>query len=92
MSDQQRLRPAFAYDQSDQSLCWSFEYSMTAKLLTEHHLEFLRLKGGCTGSPPRGGGGGGNLIFSTYISSVSTIHPQKYEEFQAPKIYENLKI
>ena len=23
---------------------------MTAKLLTEHHLEFLRLKGGCTGS------------------------------------------
>ena len=23
---------------------------MTIKLLTEHHLEFLRLKGGCTGS------------------------------------------
>ena len=23
---------------------------MTVKLLTEHHLEFLRLKGGCTGS------------------------------------------
>ena len=22
---------------------------MTAKLLTEHHLEFLSLKGGCTG-------------------------------------------
>ena len=22
---------------------------MTVKLLTEHHLEFLRLKGGCTG-------------------------------------------
>ena len=24
---------------------------MTVKLLTEHHLEFLSLKGGCTGSP-----------------------------------------
>ena len=23
---------------------------MTVKLLTEHHLEFLNLKGGCTGS------------------------------------------
>ena len=28
----------------------SLEYSMTVKLLTEHHLEFLRLKGGYTGS------------------------------------------
>ena len=26
------------------------EYSMTVKLPTEHHLEFLGLKGGCTGS------------------------------------------
>ena len=26
------------------------EYSMTVKLQTEHHLVFLRLKGGCTGS------------------------------------------
>ena len=26
------------------------EYSITVKLLTEHHLEFLSLKGGCTGS------------------------------------------
>ena len=26
------------------------EYSMTSKLLTEQHLEFLSLKGGCTGS------------------------------------------
>ena len=24
---------------------------MSNKLLTEHHLEFVRLKGGCTGSP-----------------------------------------
>ena len=24
---------------------------MIVKLLTEHHLEFLSLKGGCTGSP-----------------------------------------
>ena len=26
------------------------EYSMTVKLLTGYHLEFLSLKGGCTGS------------------------------------------
>ena len=31
-------------------LCLSLEYSMSVKLLTEHHLEFLSLKGGCTGS------------------------------------------
>ena len=36
--------------QSDQSLCWSLEYYMTVKLLTEHNLEFLSLTGGCTGS------------------------------------------
>ena len=35
---------------SDQSLCKSFKYSMTVKLLTEHYLEFLSLKGGCTAS------------------------------------------
>ena len=33
-----------------QSVCKSLEYSMSVKLLTEHHLEFLSLKGGCTGS------------------------------------------
>ena len=50
MCDQQRLRPACAYAQSDQSLCLSLEYSMNIKLVTEHHLEFLILTGGCTGS------------------------------------------
>ena len=50
MCDQQSLRSACAYAQSDQSLCWSFEYYKTIKLLTEHHLEFLRFKGGRTGS------------------------------------------
>ena len=52
MCDQQSLRSACAYAQSDQSLCLSLEYaySMTIKLLTEHHLEFLSLNGGCTGS------------------------------------------
>ena len=45
-----KLRPACAYAQSDQSLCLSLEYSMTVKLLTEHDLELLSLKGGCTGS------------------------------------------
>ena len=33
--------------QTDQSLCLSIEYSVIVKLLTEHHLEFLSLKGGC---------------------------------------------
>ena len=50
MCDQQSFRSACAYAQSDQSLCWSLKYSMTVKLLTEHHLEFLSLKEGCTGS------------------------------------------
>ena len=50
MCDQQSLRSACAYAQSDQSFCLSLEYSLSVKLLTEHHLEFLSLKGGCTGS------------------------------------------
>ena len=50
MCDQQSLRSACAYAQSDQNLCLSLECSMSVKLLTEHHLEFLRLKEGCTGS------------------------------------------
>ena len=37
--------------QFDQSLCCSPEFSMTLKLLIEQRLEFLSLKGGCTGSP-----------------------------------------
>ena len=50
MCNQQRLRPACAYAQSDQSLCLSLEYSMTRRLLPIHHLKSLSLKGGCTGS------------------------------------------
>ena len=50
MCDQQRLRPACAYAQTDQSLCLSLEYSMTVELLTEHCLEFRSLTGGYTGS------------------------------------------
>ena len=50
MCNQQSLRSACAYAQSDQSLCSSLEYSMIVKLLTEYHLEFLSLKGNCTGS------------------------------------------
>ena len=45
MCDQQSLRSACAYAQSDQSLCLSLDYFVTVKLLTEHHLEFLSLKG-----------------------------------------------
>ena len=45
-----RLRvSACAYAQSDQSLGTSLKYCMSVKLLTEHHLEFLSLKGGRTG-------------------------------------------
>ena len=51
MWDQQRLRPACAYTQSDQSLCKLLEESMTVKLVTKQHLEFPSLKRGCTGSP-----------------------------------------
>ena len=49
MCDLQSLRSACAYAQSDQSLCSSLEYSMTAKLLTKHQSEFLCLTGGYTG-------------------------------------------
>ena len=48
--NQQSLRSACAYTLSDQSLCYSLEYSMTVKLLTKHRLEFLSLKEGSTGS------------------------------------------
>ena len=50
MCDQQRLRPACAYAQSDQSLCYLLEYSTIVKQLTEHHLEFLCLNVSCRGS------------------------------------------
>ena len=50
MCDQQSLRSACAYAQYDESLCMSLEYSMCVKLLTEPYLEFLNLKGDCTGS------------------------------------------
>ena len=33
----QRLRPAYAYVQSDQSLCLLLEYSVSVRLLNEHH-------------------------------------------------------
>ena len=50
MCDQQSLRSVCAYAQSDQSLCKSLDYVLSIKLLTEHHLEFLSLTGGCKGS------------------------------------------
>ena len=49
MWDQQSLRSACTYAQSDQSLCLSLVYYMTVRLLTDHHLEVQSLKGGCTG-------------------------------------------
>ena len=41
----ENLRSSCAYAQSDQSLCSSLKYSMSVKLLIEHLLEFLSLKG-----------------------------------------------
>ena len=49
MCDQQRLKHACTYTQTDQNLCISLEYLMSVKLVTEDNLEFLSLKGGCTG-------------------------------------------
>ena len=43
MCDQQSLRSACTYAQSYQILCLLLEYSMSVKLLIEHHLEFLSL-------------------------------------------------
>ena len=48
MCDQQSLRSDCAYAQSDQSLCYSLEYSFTVELLTKQQLEFLSSTGGCT--------------------------------------------
>ena len=47
------VRPAKAQislriPQSNQTFCSLLEYFMGVKLLTEHHLVFLSLKGGCT--------------------------------------------
>ena len=50
MCDQQQLRSACTYAQSDQSLSYSLEYSMSVKLLTEHNLEFQSLKAGSSES------------------------------------------
>ena len=41
--------PTIAYVRPE-CLCKSIQYSVSVKLLTEQHLQFLRLKGGCTGS------------------------------------------
>ena len=49
MCNQQRLRTACAYAQSDQSISLLLEYSLTVKLLTEQYLEFLSLTGDCRG-------------------------------------------
>ena len=43
------LRPACGYAQSDQSFAKSLDCSTTVKLLSDQHLEFLSLKGGCIG-------------------------------------------
>ena len=42
MCDQQTLKSACAYVQSDQSLYKLLDYYMIVKLLTKQHLEFLR--------------------------------------------------
>ena len=39
-----------SYQPAHTRLCKSHKYSMNVNLLTEHHLKFLSLKGGCTDS------------------------------------------
>ena len=41
---------AHAYAQSGQTFFLPLKYTLSVTLLTEHNLEFLNLKGGCTGS------------------------------------------
>ena len=48
---------------------------MTVKLLIEHHLEFLRLKGGCTGSSEST-----NVKMSNCWNSHVTAHVIHYGE------------
>ena len=50
MCYQQSLRSACPYGQVWSEPLLVDKYSMTVKLLTKHHLEFLSLKGSCTGS------------------------------------------
>ena len=40
-------KPHCSHAQSDLRLCESLEYSMSVKLLTKYHLEFLGLQDGC---------------------------------------------
>ena len=77
MCDQQGLRSACAYAQSDQSISWSFEYSMTVQLLIGQNVEFLSLTGGCTGSSES------NLskchIVGNHMSRLNYINPSLAE-------------
>ena len=41
MCDQQCLRSACAYAQSEQSIFYSLDHSMSVMRLTEHHMEFM---------------------------------------------------
>ena len=50
MCDQQRLRPACTYAQTDRSLCLSLNYFISVKLLIELNLVFPSITGGCKGS------------------------------------------
>ena len=59
---------------SDQSLCWSRTYSMTAKLLGEHHLELLSLKGGCICSTESTEGFGESAYWHILISAYTFTH------------------
>ena len=84
---QQRLRPACAYAQSDQSLCLSLEYSLNIKLLHEHHLEFLSLKGGCTGSSES------SLVKipHCWISHVTAISNLPFSHLISPSVIDSAK-
>ena len=58
----------------------SLECSMSVKLLTEHHLEFLSLKGGCTGSSES------TLVKNATLLEI-TCHGSFYENLKCSKLH-----
>ena len=78
MCDQQSLRSACAYAQSDQRLCKSLEYCQIVKVLTERHLEFPCLNGGCRGSSES------SLVKMSYDKVRTTNATSEFSDETAP--------
>ena len=75
----------------DQSICYSREYSMSVKLLTEHRFDFVSLKGGCTESSESYTRQNATLLEIKFLGSIyesmRTIRLKEKETFrQVPQI------